>query len=448
MQAATPPGLALWSNQTTISEDTRKSIVDIFGYKTMTDVQKQVCDLLPTENDLLVRAKTGTGKTLAFLIAAYENVMKSGGFSVKSSSILILSPTRELALQIANEAKRFVLGQKMTVRTLIGGEDRRRQKKSIAMEGRVDIIVATPGRLIDFLSTEKVMKKRIEQLKVVIFDEADQLLELGFREDMETISSHLPTNRQTFMFSATLSPNIKKIADRVLKEKRISLDTVPKDDVPTHLNVKQTYITAPYSQQVASIYKVISDHREKVPNSKIIVFFPTTRSVTNMSNLFNVISGMDIISIHSKLEQRQRSRISDRFRASRSAVLFTTDVSARGVDYPGVTLVLQVGVPTSTEQYIHRVGRTGRAGKSGEGILILSPYEKKFLQSLTGEVPIKQSFEYEPNLIARDENIQKIISQAFISYDNTDAKDSFYAHLGYCKFKLLRQMNISLTCFC
>ncbi|KAJ3101217.1 hypothetical protein HDU97_001568 [Phlyctochytrium planicorne] len=433
--------LSLWSDQENISKETRTAIIKTFGYPTMTLVQKKVCDLLPTDKDLLVRAKTGTGKTLAFLVAAYENVMKNGGFSRNSASILILSPTRELALQISEEADRFVRGQGLKVRALVGGEDRRRQLRHIT-EGRADIIVGTPGRLIDFLQSEKVMTMRTSLLKTVIFDEADQLLEMGFRDAIATITSSIPQNRQTLMFSATLSAPIRKIADQTLKANRVSLDTVPKDDVPTHFNVKQTYIMSPFSSQLATLYKVIADHKEKTPNAKIIVFFGTTKSVQSISNLFNVMEGIQVITLHSKLEQRQRTRISDRFRNSRSAALFTSDVSARGVDYPGVTLVVQFGIPTSAEQYIHRIGRTGRAGKTGEGVLILSPYEKNFITSLSGQVPIKQSLDFEPNLIIRDEKIQNVLSKAFASYDRTLAKDCFFAFLGYYK-QMGQDLNMS-----
>ncbi|KAJ3201241.1 hypothetical protein HDU67_001470 [Dinochytrium kinnereticum] len=425
-------GLALWMDQKNITAETRKAIVQTFGYPTMTAVQQKVCELLPTDQDLLVRAKTGTGKTLAFLVAAYENVMKKGGFGGRSASVLILSPTRELALQISNEAKRFVLGRGLTVRTLIGGEDRKRQKTAITMDGKVNFIVATPGRLIDFLQTERVMKKRMEELKVVIFDEADQLLEMGFREAMETISGFLPESRQTFMFSATLSTPIRKIADRVLKQDRISLDTVPVDDVPTHMNVKQTYIVAPFSQHLPVLYKLITDHRQNVPNAKTIVFFPTTKAVQALSDLFNRMEGIDIMTIHSKMDQRQRTRISDRFRKSRSAILFTTDVSARGVDYPGVTFVVQVGVPTSADQYVHRIGRTGRAGRGGEGVLLVSPYEKRFLETIVGVVPVKKSFEVEPNLVARDEEIVRVLGRAFEGATG-EMRECFMAYLGYCE---------------
>ncbi|KAJ3111055.1 hypothetical protein HDU96_006018 [Phlyctochytrium bullatum] len=443
---AMPTSSTLWADQTNLTQSTRRAMLNHFKYESMTEVQKQVCSLLPTKQDLLVRAKTGTGKTLAFLVGAYENVMANGGFDRHGASILVLSPTRELALQIATEAKRFVMGQGLRVQSLIGGEDRKRQKRALLGDGRVDIIVGTPGRLIDFLSSENSIRRKFETIKVVVFDEADQLLDMGFRDDMEQIASYLPKDRQTFMFSATLSTPIRKIAREILKEGHQSLDTVSKDDVPTHLLTKQSYVVSPFSQQLAVLYKAIVQHRQSVENSKVIVFFNTTKSVQLMADLFNTMPDMDVISIHSKLEQIQRSRISDRFRKSRSSILFTSDVSARGVDYPGVTLVIQVGVPSSTEQYIHRVGRTGRAGKSGEGLLIVSPYEKKFISSLTGKLPLKINLDLDPNLLSRDEVIQERLSQAFKSYDNRHAREAFTAYLGYYR-QLLADLGITRETF-
>lgn len=266
----------------------------------------------------------------------------------------------------------------------------------------------------------------------MILDEADQLLDLGFRQDIEDIESYLPKTKQTFMFSATVSPEIKSIAQEVLKPGYNSVDTVPKNEVPTHFKTQQSFVMASYSQQLQLLYKIITQHQDENPAAKIIVFFSTTKIVSYLASVFSELPGMDVMQIHSLLTQAQRQRTSDRFRRAYSSVLFTSDVSARGVDYPGVTLVIQMGCPSSKEQYIHRIGRTGRAGKTGEGIIILSPYEKRFLVE-AGDLPIKEDFRYDPKEIAKDEEMKNQLDVGMNRAPRHLAEECYTSFLGYCK---------------
>ncbi|KAI9094426.1 P-loop containing nucleoside triphosphate hydrolase protein [Phlyctochytrium arcticum] len=432
--ASAPVG-AKFSSCKALSPQTLRAMRDDFQFETMSPVQEAVLSLLPTQKDLLVRAKTGTGKTLAFLIAALESALSRNEKRLDSRnvSILIMSPTRELALQIAAEASKLLSAHRYHVQTAVGGPGRNRSVESLTQR-KVDVVVGTPGRVLDMLSNVPAFKRRCEKLQTLIFDEADQLLEMGFSDEMSKICSHLPTDRQTFMFSATLSSGIKAIARNTLRENYDYIDTVPVNDVPTHLSVRQTYAMLPYSQQLPVLHHILSQHRKDNPAAKIIVFFSTTKVVSFLSGVFNDIPGMDIMEIHSKLTQVQRSRVAARFRRAHSAVLFTTDVSARGVDYPGVTLVLQVGAPSSSDQYVHRIGRTGRAGKSGEGVILLSPYERKFLDDLK-HLPIKKDLRYEAQAgVARDPETKQIIQEAMNAAPRDLASDCYVAYLGYSKF--------------
>ncbi|THH12955.1 hypothetical protein EW146_g7207 [Bondarzewia mesenterica] len=424
-----------------VSDLTLKALITRpFNLTNMSPVQASVLSMLPqlsepynkeTENeaspprDLLVRAKTGTGKTLAFLIPAIEARLKSierhGRDAVQSGAdsnargraelsfarqqvgTLIISPTRELATQIANEAIRASYWHKgFEVRLFTGGTSKKLQMRDW-MRGRRDIVVATPGRLRDLLHTEPEVAEGIRKTQVLILDEADTLLEMGFRDDIEAITDFLPKSpiRQTFLFSATLSRAIQQVARQTLNPKYKHIDAVPADDSPVHAHVPQYHTVLPSADhQIPHLLRLIAHDQLTNPGrSKAIVFFPTTKMTQLFSTLLRELSKSVLpagrhtrtYEIHSKRTQESRASTSDSFRNDKSgaAILVTSDVSARGVDYPGVTRVIQVGIPGGTEQYIHRIGRTGRAGTKGRGDLILLPWEVGFISWQLTDVPMK-----------------------------------------------------------
>jgi ATP-dependent RNA helicase MSS116 len=309
---------------------------------------------------------------------------------------LVISPTRELATQIANEALKLCTWHKeMEVRLIVGGASRGAQLGQLR-RGRKDIVVATPGRLKDLIS-EPDFAAALGRTDMLILDEADTLLEMGFANDLRFIIDHLPKERQTFLFSATLSPEITKIARAALRPNHQLIDCVPKNESNVHLHVPQ-YATVLDSekQQLPHVLKLIAHDQMINPKSKIILFLPTTKLTmlyaTFIRELQNALPGRtNVHEIHSRLDSGQRSRASERFRRDSSpSILVTSDVSARGVDYPAVTRVIQVSMPSTPDQYIHRVGRTGRGGKQGgRGDLVLLPFEANFVRSLN-KVPLKQ----------------------------------------------------------
>ncbi|GAA6064214.1 hypothetical protein JCM10212_003823 [Sporobolomyces blumeae] len=423
-----------------------------FKYDTMTDVQAAVLSLLPqlasspiksdapTEikaaQDLLVRAKTGTGKTLAFLIPALEGRLQAletfletykqenpdasagesrkalAAYAKSSVGALVLSPTRELATQIANEAIALTTHlPQFGVRLLVGGASRGQQLREMMRSPSNDIIVATPGRCVDLLESEPVVRKCVANSRMLILDEADTLLDMGFSDDIATVVRHLPDNenRQTFLFSATVSKQIREIARKSLKKEHTYIDTVPADEVDTHMHIPQYHTILPSaSDQLVHILRLIAHDqllhaREAAKNGgpgggKTVVFLPTTRLTQLFAQILSSMKthlpwGRDtlVVEIHSKKSQDQRTRASDLFRRANSgySVLVTSDVSARGVDYPGVTRVIQVGIPGSRDLYIHRVGRTGRAGKAGRGDLVLLPWESGFISWQLNDIPLK-----------------------------------------------------------
>lgn len=423
-----------------------------FKYETMTDVQAAVMSRLPRlsaspelseegdavehAQDLLVRAKTGTGKTLGFLIPALEGRLRSlenflatykeenpdakpieakkalAAYAKATVGALILSPTRELATQIANEAIALTTHlPQFGVRLLVGGSSKSAQLREWYRSPSNDIVVATPGRCVDLLQTESMIRKPIENARMLILDEADTLLDMGFADDIATVTQHLPdtAHRQTFLFSATVSKSIREVARKSLKKDHEYIDTVPADEVDTHLHIPQYHTILPSAaDQMEHILRLIAHDqllyaRDAAKNGgtgggKTVVFLPTTRLTQLFSQILSSMKthlpwGRDtlVVEIHSKKTQEQRTRASDMFRRASTgySVLVTSDVSARGVDYPGVTRVIQVGIPGSRDLYIHRVGRTGRAGKAGRGDLVLLPWESGFVSWQLNDIPLK-----------------------------------------------------------
>ncbi|KAL0089454.1 P-loop containing nucleoside triphosphate hydrolase protein [Phycomyces blakesleeanus] len=416
-----------------INPVTQRTLSKLFKYEEMSPVQEAVLSKLPNTNDMFVKAKTGTGKTLAFLIAAIETAM--AGKTPKDlqyfegTSIMIISPTRELANQIADEAAKLCSHYPFKVHCMVGGDSKRRQIMGLERR-RCDIVVATPGRLNDMLSSVPNFKKMCENLKVLVLDEADQLLDMGFKAELQRIFANIPEERQTMLYSATISQDIRRnLGDFALSPKYDLIDTVGKDD-NTHVHVKQSALVAPYGEQLGLVRNLLTNY-ESANTGKVIVFLPTTKSTILYSHLFKMLMpNRTIYEIHSKKTQEQRTRISDRFRKTSGGILFTSDISARGVDYPGVSLVLQVGVPSTREQYIHRLGRTGRAGREGEGVILLAPFEKDFLKREIGDLPVQ-------NLIAptiADEDIEateRLTKAALNSIDEDMVREVYTGFLGY-----------------
>ncbi|KAI0036233.1 DEAD-domain-containing protein [Vararia minispora EC-137] len=406
-------------------------VVKPFKLKTPSPVQAAVFDMLPGiaepykegitgDRDLLVKAKTGTGKTIGFLVpaiqnrlAAIENVGKDAAspherrrlvqeYARHTVGTLVISPTRELATQIATEAQKLCEHTDLGVKLFTGGASRVMQLRNFR-QGTPDIVVSTPGRLADFLENESDVKEALESLNVLVLDEADTLLHMGFRQEIENILTFLPDapERQTFMFSATMPPAVMQVARQALSPQHKFLDIVPpKDHSPVHAHIPQYHtLLDSAAQQIPHILRLIAHDQLSNPGkSKVIVFFQTTKMTQLFSTMLRELKretlpaghGSRFYEIHSKKAQSSRDNASNEFRNDRSgaSVLVTSDVSARGVDYPGVTRVIQVGVPAGREQYIHRVGRTGRAGMSGRGDFVLLPHERKFISSVLSDVPI------------------------------------------------------------
>ncbi|CAJ1954766.1 unnamed protein product [Cylindrotheca closterium] len=389
-----------------VCDESRRAMAEVFKYELMTEVQAKTLPVILDSTrkiDVLAKAKTGTGKTLGFLIPAIEKIVQSIKTSRSDKNdigCLVISPTRELAYQIGTEAEKLVTFHtrpKLSVATCVGGTNVNKDRSTIK-RGFLSILVATPGRLLDHLQNSELnLQNRLAKMDCLVLDEADQLLDMGFRPDIERILRLLKPSegsRQTLLFSATVPKSVAEIAHIALQPKYEFIDTVGEEEEQTHSHVKQEVMVAHSSNQSGGMGEAqiraiaaILDRELKTGTKgapcKVIAFFTTARMTGFMAEIFNSVMGKTgfpkILEIHSRMSQSVRQRTSEKFRASKeNTILFSSDVSARGMDYPGVTFVLQIGL-TERAQYIHRLGRTARAGKGGCGALLLAPYEEKFM---------------------------------------------------------------------
>ncbi|CAN6456201.1 unnamed protein product [Victoria cruziana] len=398
------------------------------GYTQMTVVQAAALSVCLEGKDALVKAKTGTGKTAAFLLPAIEAVLKASPSSSEQRLppilVLILCSTRELASQIAAEANvmlKYHCG--IGVQTLIGGTRFKDDQKRLESQP-CQIIVATPGRLLDHIENRSGISVRLMGLKMLVLDEADLLLKLGFRKDIEKIVDCVPRHRQSMLFSATIPKEVRRISQLVLKKDHVYIDTVGLGRQETHAKVSQSYIVASHEDHFQIVPHILMEHVKEEPNYKVIVFCGTAMVTSLMYHLLLGLK-LHVREIHSRKPQLYRTRISDEFRESKRLILVTSDVSARGMDYPDVTLVIQVGIPPDREQYIHRVGRTGREGKDGKCVLLLAPWEEYFLDDIK-DLPVQKSIVPQMDL-----DLKNKVENSLGKIDTSIKEAAYHAWLGF-----------------
>lgn len=371
----------------------RRAIEEVFHFERMTLVQQlaiPIC-LDAADRDVVAKARTGTGKTLGFLLPALHRVLSRPPPSgVASCPILVLSPTRELAMQTADEAKdllTFVTPSK--VMTVLGGTSMAKDVAAFG-QGAPTVLVATPGRLDDHLHNTAGVRGMLETLCVLIMDEADQLLDRGFRPAIYKIMGMLPppATRQTLLFSATFPGELQELTRSALRPSYEMVDCVGPG--PQSNEQVEQQVTICTIDDLHVITAAILAAHVKQPEHKVMVFLQTAREAGFCAALFRQMNlGTSVFEIHSKKSQPQRSATSEQFRLCRSGILFSSDVSARGMDYPDVTFVLQLGNPPDRAQYLHRLGRTARAGREGAGLLLLCDYESYWLPQI-GDLPVTQ----------------------------------------------------------
>ncbi|OMP08623.1 hypothetical protein COLO4_06298 [Corchorus olitorius] len=414
-------------DQCSLSPLSLKAIKDA-GYENMTVVQEATLPVILKGKDVMAKAKTGTGKTVAFLLPAIEAVLKLPpiGRDVKLPPIyvLVICPTRELAGQAAAEAKKLLkYHPSIGVQVVIGGTRLALEQKRM-QANPCQILVATPGRLKDHIENTAGFATKLKGLKVLVLDEADHLLDMGFRKDIERIIAAVPKQRQTLLFSATVPEEVRQICHIALRRDHEFINTVQEGTEETHSQVRQMHMVAPLDNHFPLLYVLLKEHIADNVDYKVLVFCTTAMVTKLVANLLGELN-LNIREIHSRKPQSYRTRVSDEFRKSKGLILVTSDVSARGVDYPDVTLVIQVGLPADRQQYIHRLGRTGRKGKEGDGILLLAPWEEYFLSSIK-DLPITKA-----PLPLVDPDTKKKVQRALSNVEMKNKESAYQAWLGY-----------------
>lgn len=414
-------------DQCPISRLSLKGIQDA-GYERMTVVQEATLPVILEGKDVLAKAKTGTGKTVAFLLPSIETVSQFPPVDRNQRkppiNVLVVCPTRELATQAATEANKLLkYHPSIGVQVVIGGTRLTQEQKRL-QANPCQFLVATPGRLIDHIENTPGFVTRLMGVKVLILDEADRLLDMGFRKAIETIVAVVPKQRQTLLFSATVSKEVQQICHIAMKRDHQFINTVEEGDEETHAKVRQMYLIASLGQHFSILYNVLSEHISEDADYKVIVFCTTAMVTKLVAGLLSELH-FNVREIHSRKSQSHRTKVSEEFRISKCLILVSSDVSARGVDYPDVSLIIQVGMPASREQYIHRLGRTGRKGKEGQGLLIMAAWEKSFLNSIK-DLPIVEAppLRIDPNIVGK-------VDQALSNVEMKSKESAYQAWLGY-----------------
>ncbi|KAL2233800.1 UNVERIFIED_CONTAM: DEAD-box ATP-dependent RNA helicase 31 [Sesamum indicum] len=414
-------------DQCPISPLSLKAIKDA-GYEKMTLVQEATLPVILKGKDVLAKAKTGTGKTVAFLLPAIELIAKSPPVVRDQKRppilVLVICPTRELASQAAAEANTLLkYHPSIGVQVVIGGTRLALEQKRM-QANPCQILVATPGRLRDHIENTSGFATRLMGVKVLVLDEADHLLDMGFRKEIEKIIAAVPKQRQTLLFSATVPQEVRQVCHIALKRDHEFINTVQEGSEDTHAQVRQMHLVAPLDKHFSLLYTLLKEHIADDVNYKILVFCTTAMVTRLVAELLSELN-LNVREIHSRKPQGYRTRISDEFRKSKGLILVTSDVSARGVDYPDVTLVIQIGVPADRQQYIHRLGRTGRKGKEGQGILLLATWEEFFLSSIR-DLPISKA----PEPLVDPETTKKV-ERALAHVEMKNKEAAYQAWLGY-----------------
>ncbi|KUF97132.1 hypothetical protein AM588_10011036 [Phytophthora nicotianae] len=414
-----------------ISAKTKRAIVEDLKYERLTNVQNETFPLILEGKDVLAKAKTGNGKTIAFLLPVIENMVKEGRRSGAVIPTLAISPTRELALQISTEAKRLTKFHEFNVACFVGGANIKKDERTLTSSTPIDILVATPGRLVDHLkqNTGNIVN-RLGKASVLILDEADRLLDMGFRPDVMRIIGYLPKERQTLLFSATLPASTEELKQVALRKDYSFVDTIDENEADTNVQTEQEYVVCKMEEVIPMVERVLSEHM-KLSAYKVMLFFPTARSAQFMAQLFQAAGFPGVLEIHSRKSQAVRTKTAEAFRKGHKVMMFSSDVSARGVDYPDVSLVLQVGL-TDRDQYIHRLGRTARAGMKGKGVLILSEFETPLLDKLA-DLPLEPSKKHVPETLAPSQSRALKVIKSLKSYSDVEksAQQSYQAWLGF-----------------
>ncbi|TPX13422.1 uncharacterized protein E0L32_006152 [Thyridium curvatum] len=388
-------------------------------FETLTDVQARAIPLALKGSDILGAAKTGSGKTLAFLVPVLEKLFRAQWTELDGLGALIISPTRELAVQIFEVLRKIGRHHTFSAGLVIGGKSLKEEAERLI---RMNILVCTPGRMLQHL--DQTAGFNGDNLQILVLDEADRIMDMGFQAAVDALVEHLPTSRQTLLFSATQSKRVSDLARLSLKEPEyVSVHEAATSATPS--NLQQHYIVTPLPEKLDTLYSFLRANLK----SKMIVFFSSGKQVRFAYESFRHLQpGISLLHLHGRQKQLARLEITSRFSSSKHACLFATDVVARGVDFPAVDWVVQLDCPEDADTYIHRVGRTARYERNGRAVLFLDPSEEEGMikrleqkkvpiQKLNVREQKKKSIKDQlQNMCWKQHDVKYLAQKAFISY--------------------------------
>ncbi|ETI20804.1 hypothetical protein G647_07146 [Cladophialophora carrionii CBS 160.54] len=389
-------------------------------FKTLTTIQSRTIPLALQGADILGAAKTGSGKTLAFLIPVLENLYRRRWTDYDGVGALILSPTRELAIQIFEVLRKVGRNHMFSAGLVIGGKSLQEERERL---GRMNILVATPGRMLQHM--DQTSELDIGNLQMLVLDEADRIMDMGFSQTIDALIEHLPRERQTLMFSATQTKKVSDLARLSLKEPEfVSVHEAADSATPSTL--QQNYVVTPLPDKLDTLWSFIRANVKK----KILVFLSSGKQVRFVYESFRHLQpGIPLLHLHGRQKQTARLDITTKYSNSKYACLFSTDVAARGLDFPAVDWVVQVDCPEDADTYIHRVGRTARFEHEGRAILFVEPSEeagmlnalekkKVFLEKINvRQKKMQQTIRNQlQNMCFKDPELKYLGQKAFVSY--------------------------------
>ncbi|KZP30818.1 ATP-dependent RNA helicase dbp-4, partial [Athelia psychrophila] len=422
-------------NDLPISEFTKRGLKKAF-FKEMTDIQAKSLPETLKGKDILGAARTGSGKTLAFLIPVLEILYRRKWGPSDGLGALIISPTRELAVQIFEVLRSIGGYHSFSAGLVIGGKQLKDESDRLS---RMNILVATPGRLLQHM--DQTVGFESDHLQMLVLDEADRILDMGFQRTLTALLSHLPKSRQTLLFSATQTDSVSSLARLSLKSP-VPISTIDpnshQNTMPTSLS--QHYLICPLDQKLSVLWSFLKTHL----TSKLLVFLSSCKQVRFVYETFcRLHPGIPLLHLHGKMKQSARLSVYDRFTKMSHAAMFATDVAARGLDFPAITWVVQVDVPEDAETYIHRVGRTARYESKGNALMFVMPSEEEGMKAAldtkgitVDKIKIRASKTQNidnqlQNLAFQDTDIKYLGQRAFVSYLR-----SIYLHKDKAIFKL------------
>lgn len=388
-------------------------------FKTLTDIQRKAIPLTLKGTDILGAAKTGSGKTLAFLVPVLENLYRRRWTELDGLGALILSPTRELAIQIFEVLRKIGRYHTFSAGLVIGGKSLQEERERL---GRMNILVCTPGRMLQHMDQTAAFET--DNLQMLVLDEADRIMDMGFQSTVDAIVEHLPKERQTLLFSATQTKKVSEIARLSLRDPEyVSVHEAANSATPSTL--QQNYIITPLPDKLDTLWSFLRSNLK----SKILVFMSSGKQVRFVYEAFRHMQpGIPLLHLHGRQKQTARLDITTKFSATKNSCLFATDVVARGLDFPAVDWVIQLDCPEDAETYIHRVGRTARYERNGRAVLFLEPSEeegmlkrlqqrKVTVEKINVRQKKQQSIKNQlQNMCFKDPELKYLGQKAFVSY--------------------------------